>query len=80
MPEVTQYCSFRLGAASYGVEVEKVRETLRGMDVTPVPLAPPSVRGIVNLRGEIVTAIDLRLRLKCVEAAIDDTPGSHVIV
>ena len=46
-----------------GVPVSRVRDVLRRQPIAPVPLAPPEVAGSLNLRGRIVTAIDLRLRL-----------------
>ena len=63
MPEGKQLCSFYLGDSLYGIDVSFVREANRGVDVTPVPLAPPEILGIVNLRGEIITSVDLGLRL-----------------
>lgn len=46
-----------------GIEVKHVRDVLREQNVTPVPLAPPEVSGSLNLRGRIVTVVDLRSRL-----------------
>jgi purine-binding chemotaxis protein CheW len=54
------YCTFMLGPHRCGVEVDAVREVVRDQPITPVPLAPAAVRGLVNLRGRIVTAVDLR--------------------
>ncbi len=48
----------------FGIEVRHVRDVLREQVVTPIPLAPPEVAGSLNLRGRIVTVIDLRKRLK----------------
>jgi purine-binding chemotaxis protein CheW len=55
------YCTFDLGDQRFGIEVGAVREVLRDQAVTRVPLAPAAVTGLVNLRGRIVSAIDLRL-------------------
>lgn len=55
-----QLCTFRLADQYFGVDALKVQELIRHQPMTPVPLAPPSVRGLINLRGQIVTAIDLR--------------------
>ncbi|MBM3986657.1 MAG: chemotaxis protein CheW [Planctomycetes bacterium] len=63
MSKPRQFCTFYLGRALFGVEVHKVQEVLRDQVMTPVPLAPDVVRGLINLRGQIVTAIDLRRRL-----------------
>ena len=54
------YCTFDLGDERLGIEVGAVREILRDQAVTRVPLAPAAVTGLVNLRGRIVSAIDLR--------------------
>jgi purine-binding chemotaxis protein CheW len=59
-----RYATFWLGHGLYGIEVERVREVLRQQDITSVPLAPPAVAGLINLRGQVVTTIDLRERLK----------------
>ncbi len=48
---------------AFGLPVRPVRDVLAPRPVTPVPLAPPAVAGVLNLRGRIVTAIDLRRRL-----------------
>ena len=48
----------------FGLDVLKVQEVIRYQEMTRVPLAPPTVRGLINLRGQIVTAIDLRRRLE----------------
>jgi purine-binding chemotaxis protein CheW len=55
-----QYCTFTLGKDLYGLEVGRVQEVLRGQETTRVPLAKPIIRGLINLRGQIVMAIDLR--------------------
>ncbi len=59
-----QYCTFHLDNLFFGVEVQKVQEVIRYQEMTRVPLASPVVRGLINLRGQIVTAIDLRRRLQ----------------
>jgi purine-binding chemotaxis protein CheW len=60
---MVQYCTFSVDRLSFAVEVERVQEVLRFSTVTRVPLAPPIVAGLMNLRGDIVTAIDMRARL-----------------
>jgi len=59
-----QYCTFHLDGLFFGVEVHKVQEVIRYQEMTPVQLASPVVQGLINLRGQIVTAIDLRRRLE----------------
>jgi purine-binding chemotaxis protein CheW len=68
---VAQYCTFRVADLFFGVEVERVQEVLRMQRMTRVPLASKTVRGLINLRGEIVTAIDLRRRLELTPAPED---------
>lgn len=64
MPAARQFCTFYLDKLLFGVDLESVQEVVRALDVTPIPLAPKVVRGIINLRGQIVTAIDLRSQLE----------------
>lgn len=63
MAEQKQFCTFYLDNHTFGVKVEQVQEVFRYQEMTIVPLAPPVVRGLINLRGQIITAIDLRRRL-----------------
>jgi purine-binding chemotaxis protein CheW len=60
---VKRLATFTIEGRSFGVDVTRVQEVLRPQHVTRVPLAPPQVAGLINLRGEIVTALDLRIRL-----------------
>ncbi|MEP6593199.1 MAG: chemotaxis protein CheW, partial [Acidobacteriota bacterium] len=61
-----RYVSCRADGLLIGVNVELVQEVTAGSGMTPVPLASPLVAGLLNLRGEIVTAVDLR---QCLELA-----------
>ena len=63
MSDERQYCTFYAGDMFFGVWVREVQEVLLYQDMVRVPLASPVVRGLINLRGQIVTAIDLRRRL-----------------
>ena len=54
-----QYCTFWVGDLFIGIEVSRVQEVLNHSSITPVPLAPSHVKGLINLRGNIVTAIDM---------------------
>lgn len=58
-----QFTTFYVNKMLFGVEVVRVQEVLRAQATTRVPLAPPVVSGLINLRGQIVTAIDMRRRL-----------------
>lgn len=79
MNETRQYCTFHLDGLFFGVEVSQVQEVLRYQDMTRVPLAPPMVRGLINLRGQIVTAFDLRQRLGMPPRPADEMPMNVVI-
>jgi purine-binding chemotaxis protein CheW len=74
-----QFCSFYLDGLFFGVEVEKVQEVIRHQEQTPVPLAPRVIGGLINLRGQIVTAIDLRRRLELSDRG-DDEKAMNVVV
>ena len=63
MADQRQYCTFYAAGHYFGLDVLRVQEIIRYQEMTRVPLAPPVVRGLINLRGQIVTAIDLRRRL-----------------
>ncbi len=58
-----QYATYYLGDEYFGVEVKQVQEVLRYQEMTRVPLSSPVIRGLINLRGQIVLAVDLRRRL-----------------
>jgi purine-binding chemotaxis protein CheW len=64
MAQTSQFCTFYLDNLLFGVELKGVQEVIRALEMTRVPLAPKVVRGLINLRGQIVTAVDLRLRLQ----------------
>ena len=75
---MTQYSTFYLGERLFGLPILSVREIIRSCEITPVPLAPRQVRGLINLRGQIVTILNLAARL-----GLEDRPGareSHVVI
>ncbi len=74
-----QYCTFRADGLLLGVAVTDVQEVLRAQPMTPAPLAPGEIRGLLNLRGQIVTAIDLRDRLGLRRRSTDATSMNVVI-
>lgn len=59
---ITQLATFRVGDLFFGVDVHRVREVLLQQQLTPVPRAVDSIAGLMNLRGQVVTAVDLRRR------------------
>lgn len=72
-----KFLTFALGEEHYGLEILKVREILALMEITRLPHTPPHVRGVVNLRGQILKVIDLRSRLGM--PAAEPTPETCVI-
>lgn len=79
MAHSSQFCTFYLDKLLFGVELKGVQEVIRALDSTRVPLAPAMVRGLINLRGQIVTAVDLRKRLE-LEAAPPGMLPMNVVV
>lgn len=74
-----QFCTFFVDGLYFGVEVLKVQEVIRYQAMTRVPLAAPVIRGLINLRGQIVTAIDLRRRLGMRERSESALPMNVVV-
>lgn len=74
-----QLCTFELDGHSFGIEVVTVQEVIRYQEMTEVPLAPPEILGLINLRGQIVTAMDLRRRLQLPDRPEDRLPMNVVI-
>jgi purine-binding chemotaxis protein CheW len=63
MDESRQYVTFCLGAELFGVEVTRAREILSMVQVTKVPQTPDYLLGVINLRGQVVPVVDLRVKL-----------------
>jgi purine-binding chemotaxis protein CheW len=79
MSTTRQYCTFLIDDLLMALEVERVQEVLRPQEMTPVPLASRVVKGLINLRGQIVTAVDLRRRLQLPDRA-DDLKSMNIVV
>jgi len=79
MAQTSQFCTFYLDKLLFGVELKGVQEVIRTLEMTKVPLAPPVVSGLINLRGQIVTAVDLRRRLE-LEPSPPGTFAMNVVV
>lgn len=75
---MTQYVTFQVADCLYGIDVTGVQEVLPPQPRTPTPLAPPTVAGLVNLRGQVVLAVDLRKRL-ALPPREDDEPMMVVV-
>ena len=74
-----QFCTFLLNGTLFGVPVPQVQEVIRFQEITRVPLAPAVVEGMINLRGQIVVAIDLRRILWLPERPAGELPMNVVV-
>jgi len=72
MANIQQFCTFYLQDQFFGVPVQQVQEVIRYQEMTRVPLMPEVIRGLINLRGQIVMAVDLRKRF-----GMEDRPESQ---
>jgi len=79
MAQTSQFCTFYLDKLLFGVELKGVQAVIRSLQMTKVPLAPAVVSGLINLRGQIVTAVDLRRRLE-LEPSPPGTLAVNVVV
>ena len=73
-----KYLTFSLGKEQYGLEILKVREIIGYMEITAVPQTPPHVKGVINLRGQVIPVIDLRAKFGM--QMVDTTEETCVIV
>ncbi len=79
MNELESYCTFRIGDLHFGVMVRQVQEVIRYQEMTSVALAPSVIKGLMNLRGQIVPALDLRERLN-LPAPEQEVESMNVVV
>jgi len=74
-----QFSTFFVADMFFGVDVLQVQEVLRAQQMSPVPQAPDVIEGLINLRGQIVTAIDMRRRLELEPRSEDQAPMNMVV-
>ena len=74
-----KYLTFSLGKEEYGIEIKYVREIVGLQEITEVPELPPYVKGIINLRGNIIPVLDVRTRFKKPEIEYNDRTCTIVI-
>jgi len=72
-------CTFWLAGMCLGTDVLDVQEVIRYQELTPVPLAPAVIEGLMNLRGQIITAVDLRKRMELPARPDGEEPVNLVI-
>jgi purine-binding chemotaxis protein CheW len=67
-----KYLTFAIADEEYGLEILKVREIFGYMDITPVPQTPAYVKGVINLRGQVIPVVDLRSKLGMQQAEVTE--------
>ncbi len=77
--DTSTFVTFTIAGQLFGVSVMKVQDVLAIRRITPIPLAPPEIAGSLNLRGRIVTVIDVRLRLGLASREDEDKSMSIVV-
>jgi purine-binding chemotaxis protein CheW len=75
----SRFSTFVVGGHLFGIEVDSVQEVIRHQPMTRVPLAPPAVGGLINLRGQVITALDLRHRLDMAPRGAGELPMNVVV-
>ncbi len=80
MEESIQLCTFRLGNLHLGIDVLSIQEVIKCPSLTPVPLAPSEIEGLLNLRGQILTAIDLRRQFRLGDDSETERAGKMLII
>jgi purine-binding chemotaxis protein CheW len=76
--QILQLVSFNIGEEQFGVEILKVQEIIRMVNITQVPNSPSYVEGVINLRGRIIPIVDLRTRIGLLRKNQDQ--GTRIIV
>jgi len=75
---MSQFATFHVGDRLFGLDILGVREIIRVFNITPVPRAESHIRGLINLRGQIVTILDLAVRLGHDALPVKDS--SHIVI
>jgi Chemotaxis signal transduction protein len=75
---ILRFLVFRMASQDFMVEIHRVQEVLQLREITPVPAAPSFVEGVIELRGKVVTVVDLRTRLEM--PSIEPGPRTRIIV
>lgn len=73
-----KYLTFKLGAEDYGLEILKVQEIIKIMDITAMPRTPEYVRGVINLRGKVIPVVDIRQKFEM--EVVEETEKTCIIV
>jgi purine-binding chemotaxis protein CheW len=78
--DTRQYSTFRVSDMFMGIELSRVQELLRFQEMTSVPLAPRAIEGLINLRGQIVTALDVRRILGLPVIESEETLPMNIVI
>lgn len=79
MSDERKICTFYVNNFFLGIDVFKIQEVIRYQEMTHVPLTNPTISGLINMRGQIVTAIDMRKRLEFPPAEDQDKPTNVIV-
>lgn len=79
MSSIERYLEFSLGTETYAMPLLAVREVIAVPEITPIPYTPPHFLGMMNLRGQVISVIDLRLKFNMKQAATN-TPETAIII
>jgi purine-binding chemotaxis protein CheW len=74
-----QFCTFYVDSLFLGIDVQQVQEVIRYQEMTRIPLASTAIRGLINLRGQIVTAIDMRCWMELPPRGPGELPMNVVV-
>ncbi len=79
MSDTSKICTFYVHGYFFGIEVFKIQEVIRYQEMTHVPLTDVTICGLINLRGQIVTAVDMRKRLGFPMMNADEKPTNVIV-
>jgi purine-binding chemotaxis protein CheW len=77
--EILQLVTFKLGREEYAIDILKVQEIIRMVEVTPIPNASYAVEGVINLRGKVIPVINLRKKFK-LDGEFDNIQAKIIVV
>ncbi len=78
--QTRQYATFRVADMFMGIDLSRVQELMRYQEMASVPLAPYAIEGLINLRGQIVTALDMRRIFGLPPVTRDQSPPMNIVI
>ncbi len=76
--EKVQYIVIKLGEEQFGIDIKYIDNIIRMQSITRVPHAAPYIKGVINVRGEVIPALNLRLKMNLEE--VEDTKATRIII